>query len=613
MDVKTDIINEFNLEEELAKLPKAPGVYIMHDKTEGILYVGKAKVLHNRVRQYFRKGYGHNNSGKIKRMVSQVAYFEYIVTKTEVEALVLECNLIKKHRPKYNTLMTDDKGYPYIKVFMNEDFPRLIYSHSMKKDKAKYYGPFINRASVKMIIELLNKSYGLRFCQKKINYDNRTDRPCLYYQMGMCTGACGGKIDADDYMARLEKAITFLNGNSKELRSELVERMKAYSEELEFEKAGEIRDLIKCVDEITDKQMVSHNDKDNRDMIAVARGENDTVVTTFIVRDGKLIGRENHHMNVNIEDSDSEILEEFIKQFYMGVPYVPREICVNVELEEATLIEEFLGEIRGAKTSIIVPQKGDKKKLLDMALDNANLVLSQDMERIKRKEKRTSGACQEIAEKIGIKKATRMEAFDISHIGGTLTVASMVVFENGEPKKNAYRKFKLQSIAGPDDYGSMKEVLSRRYTNENLGPLPDVIMMDGGKGQINVAKMVLDSLGIDIPVCGMVKNDKHQTRALIYEDEEILFDKSSDALLMVTALQDEAHRFAISYHRSLRGKNQIKSILDGIPGVGEKKKAALIAYFGSPNVIKDAGTEELVKVDGINESLANVIYEYFHS
>ncbi len=602
----------FNIEEELKKLPNSPGVYIMHDEHDGILYVGKAINLHNRVRQYFQTGHGHNNSRKIAKMVEQIAYFEYIVTASEMEALVLECNLIKEHRPKYNTLMTDDKGYPYIKITVEEDYPRLIYSHSMKRDKSKYFGPFTNGKAVRDMIDLLNKLYQLRTCSKRLPKEMGKDRPCLYYQIGQCKAPCNGYISKEDYRANVDKAISFLNGNHKEVLSALTLEMKKLAEEMEFEKAAEKRDLIESVKHIVEKQQISKTSSEDRDVIAYATNEDDIVVTVFFVREGKLLGRDHFHMNGEGQEVSGEIITAFVKQYYSGIPYLPKEILVEEELEDKRIIEDYLSERRGSQVRINVPLKGDKKKLLDLAKDNAKLILDQDIERIKRQEKRTVGATREIAKLLGIESARRMEAFDISNISGCLGVASMVVFEDGRPNKKAYRKFRLNTVMGMDDYASMKEVLSRRFTDERMDVLPDVIMMDGGKGQVNVAIKVLDSLGLDIPVCGMVKDDNHRTRGLYYNNVEVEFPKGSEAILMITALQDEAHRFAIEYHRQLRSKNQVHSVLDEIPGVGPARRKALIKHFKELENIKNATLEELEGVEGIPASTARYIYDFFH-
>lgn len=603
----------FDIEEELSKLPKHPGVYIMHDNHDSILYVGKAVNLHNRVRQYFRSGHGHNNSPKIAKMVSQIAYFEYILTGSEMEALVLECNLIKEYRPKYNTMMTDDKGYPYIRLTVEEEYPRLMYSHNIKRNKSKYFGPFTNVRSVKDTIELLNKLYCLRTCNKRLPKEIGRDRPCLYYQIGQCKAPCNNYISKEEYNRNVGRAVEFLNGNRKDIINRLTEEMNQASMDMEFEKAAEKRDLIESIKHIFDKQNMNKTGGDDRDIVAYAANDNDIVVSIFFIREGKLLGRENHHMNGSVEDRSGEVLNAFIKQFYSGTPYLPKEIVVQSEVEETEILEEYLSTLKGSQVKILVPQKGDKKKILNLAMENASLVLKQDVERMKRQEKRTVGAVNEIAEILGIPSADRMEAYDISNISGTLSVASMVVFEKGKPKKNAYRKFRLTTVDGPNDYASMKEVLSRRFTDEKMNIYPDVIMMDGGKGQVNVARMVLDSLGLDIPVCGMVKNDNHRTRGLYYDNREVEFKKGSEAILMITALQDEAHRFAIEYHKQLRSKKQVHSVLDDIPGVGPARRKALLLHFKDVESIKKATVEELAALPEIPDSTAKYIYSFFNS
>ncbi|MBR6218446.1 MAG: excinuclease ABC subunit UvrC [Eubacterium sp.] len=602
----------FDIEYELGKLPNSPGVYIMHSSTGAILYVGKAVNLHNRVRQYFRSGHGHNNSPKIIKMVSQVAYFEYIITSSELEALVLECNLIKEHRPKYNTLMTDDKGYPYIRVTVEEPYPRVFMVHQMHRDKSKYFGPYTDKSAVKDIVGLLRKLYKLRRCNKKLPEQAMKDRPCLYYQIGECSGPCNLLISEEEYKENVRKAMDFLGGDYKETINSLTEEMKQYASSLNFEKAAKTRDLIESIRHIMDKQRISDVDGDDKDIIALSKNATDSVISVFFVRSGQLIGRENHHMSGDMTEADDQIIAEFIKQFYSGTPYVPKEILTEYVIPEDTLIEDYLTEISGHKVKLTRPQKGEKVKLLQLAKENASLVLSQDIERIKRKEKRTIGATMEIAEILGIEKASRMEAFDISNISGYLSVASMVVFENGEPRKNAYRKFRLRTVTGPDDYASMKEVLSRRFTDDKLGTLPDVLMMDGGKGQVNVAEAVLNSLGLEIPVCGMVKDDNHRTRGLYYKDQEVLFKRGSEAMHMITALQDETHRFAIEYHKTLRSKEQVHSLLDDIPGIGPKRRKVLMQHFKDLDAIRNASTEELAQVPDLPENAAAAVYDFFH-
>ena len=602
----------FNFEEELGKLPHSPGVYIMHSSTEEILYVGKAVDLHNRVRQYFRKGHGHNGSLKIAKMVSFISYFEYIVTSSEMEALVLECNLIKENRPRFNTLMTDDKGYPYIKVTVGERFPRVVYSHRMARDKSKYFGPYTDRGAVHDTVALIKKLFKIRNCNKDLNKSDLTERPCLYYQIGQCSAPCAGLITPEEYGKQIESAMHFLNGNYKDIIDNLKLEMQDHASKLEFEKAAEKRNLIDSINTVMERQKVSNSTGNDKDIIAIAKNSTDAVISIFFVRDGNLLGRDNHHMSVDESDSDSEIITEFVKQYYNSTPFVPKEIITVSPLCEEKLIEEFLEDKKGQRVYIHVPQKGEMKALMKLAQDNAELVLSQDIERIKRHEKRTIGACKDIADLIGVDKVSRMEAFDIAHISGYNQVASMVVFENGEPKKNSYRKFKLKTLEGADDYAAMKEVLSRRFTDEKLSVLPDVLMMDGGKGQVNVAEMVLDSLGIDIPVCGMVKDDNHRTRGLYYKNVELEFPKGSEAINMITALQDETHRFAISYHKLLRSKEQIHSILDDIDGIGPKRRKALLLYFKNIEAIKNASVEELAEVDGMNSAAAEKVYEFFN-
>ena len=602
-------ITRFDIEEELKKIPKEPGVYLMHDKHDEILYVGKALSLHSRVRQYFQTGHGHGGSLKIARMVSQIAWFEYIVTSSEMEALVLECNLIKEYRPKYNTMMTDDKGYPYIRVTVEDAFPRVLYSHNMKRDKSRYFGPFTNAGAVHDTIELINKLYKLKTCNKKLPRDIGKERPCLYHQIGQCTAPCSGAVSAEEYRKQIDGAISFLSGNHKDILKSLEEQMREYAASLEFEKAAEARDLMESVKHISDKQQMSSTEGEDRDIIAYAANETDAVVSVFFVRGGKLLSREHHHMRATVEDAEAELLAAFIKQFYTGIPYLPKEILVPAEPAEREMLENYLSDRRGSRVTIGIPQRGDKRRIMEMATENARLVLSQDMERIKRQEKRTLGAVREIASLIGVEKASRMEAFDISHISGTLSVASMVVFEDGKPKKNAYRKFRLSGDIGNDDYASMKEVLSRRFTDERMEVLPDVLMMDGGRGQVNIATMVLDSLGLDIPVCGMVKDDNHRTRGLYYNNKEVEFPKNSEALLMVTALQDEAHRFAIEYHRKLRAKNQVRSVLDEIPGVGPARRKALLKEFKDVEHIREAELEALTRV--VPKTTAEAVYEFF--
>lgn len=602
----------FNLEEELKKLPHTPGVYLMHNRTDEIIYVGKAIDLYNRVHQYFQKGY--KRSPKIEKMVSHIAWFEYIICASEIEALVLECNLIKEHRPHYNTMLTDDKGYPYIKITVNEDFPRILYSHQMHRDHCRYFGPYTNAHSVKDTIELIKKIYHIRSCSKQLPRDIGTDRPCLYYQIGQCPAPCQGYITKEAYGVNIANAISFLNGNYKGVIDDLTKKMTSLADEMEFEQAAEIRDLIESVRHIAEKQRADSTRNDDRDIIAMAAGTMDEgVISVFFVRSGKLIGREHFHMTGIMQETYSETMSAFLKQYYASTPYLPKEIILENNVAEEDLITEYLSERRGSRVHLIVPAKGEKMQLLKLAKDNAFLVLNQDMEKLKREQERTSGAAKELASLINVPSARRLEAFDISHISGYHSVASMVVFEDGRARRNEYRKFKLRTIDGPDDYASMKEVLTRRFTDERFSIMPDILMMDGGKGQVNIALEVLDELGLNIPVCGMVKDDYHRTRGLYYNNVEITFPSGSQAFNMITRLQDEAHRFAIEYHRSLRSKSQIHSVLDDIEGIGPVRRKELMQHFKNIDNIKEASVNELAEPPSMNKTAAEKVYEFFHS
>lgn len=599
----------FNFEEELKKLPKEPGVYIMRDDKDVILYVGKAINLHNRVRSYFRENIGRGPM--IDKMVSLIARFEYIVTDSELEALVLENNLIKEHRPRYNTMLKDDKSYPFMKVAVQEDFPRVLFARQMKRDGAKYFGPYTSATAVKDTIELLKKLYGIRTCNKSLPKEIGMGRPCLYYQMKQCAAPCQGYISKEEYGKRVEKLLAFLNGDYKKVIADLTAKMKEKAENFEFEEAAEYRDLIESVNHVTGSQRVVKTGGIDRDVIAMARKEEETVVSVFFVRDGKLLGREHFHLERSGEDTGSQIIETFIKQYYNGTPFVPNELLTEFAVEEQELLEQWLSKRRGGRVHIITPQKGEKHKMIDLARENARVVLSRDLEKMKREEARTVGAAKQLAEMLHIPCADRMEAFDISNTSGYQSVASMVVFEKGRARKNAYRKFKLKTVTGPDDYKSMEEVLTRRFTDERFDVLPDVLMMDGGRGQVNVALRVLADLKIDIPVCGMVKDDNHRTRGLYFNNEEISFPRNSEVFGMITRLQDEAHRFAITYHKQLRGKEQVHSILDDIKGVGPARRKALMQHFKGIDQIKAATVEELMEVKGMVPQVAEEIYRFF--
>ena len=600
----------FDLKEELKKLPDSPGVYLMHDKNDEIIYVGKAIRLKRRVSSYFR--HMNNRSPKIEKMISLIDYFEYIVTDSELEALVLENNLIKEHKPKYNTMLKDDKSYPFMKVTVQEDFPRVLFARQMKRDGAKYFGPYTSAAAVKDTIELIQKLYGIRTCNKSLPKEIGLGRPCLYHQMKQCAAPCQGYISKEEYALRIDKLLGFLNGDYKKVLAELEQKMKEKAAELEFEEAAEYRDLIESVQHVTGSQRVVKTGGIDRDVIAMARKGLETVVSVFFVRDGKLLGREHFHVEHSEEDTGSQIITAFIKQYYEGTPFVPNELLTEFAVEEHSLLEEWLGRRRGGRVHIITPQKGEKSKMIDLARENASVVLSRDLEKIKREEARTVGAANELAQMLGLPSADRLEAFDISNTSGYQSVASMVVFEKGRARKNAYRKFKLRTVSGPDDYKSMEEVLTRRFTDERFDMYPDILMMDGGRGQVNVALKVLDELHLNIPVCGMVKDDNHRTRGLYYNNKEISFPRNSEVFGMITRLQDEAHRFAITYHKQLRGKEQVHSILDDIKGVGPARRKALMQHFKEIGRIKNAAVEELSSVEGVTPQVAEEIYRFFH-
>ncbi len=619
---------QFDIAEELKKLPNKPGVYIMHDKYDTIMYVGKAINLKNRVRSYFRPNVGRGPW--IDRMISLIARFEYIVTDSELEALVLENNLIKEYRPKYNTMLVDDKTYPYIKVTIGEQYPRILLSREMKKDKAKYFGPYTNATAVKETIELINKLYKLRTCNRNLKPGEQNGRECLNYHINQCMAPCRGDIPVEHYLNQVNEALDFLSGNYGKILKSLESEMKSASEELRYEDAIYYRDLYNSVKQVAQKQKITDSEGEDKDILALAADEKDAVVQVFFVRGGKLIGREHFYMKSAGEHSKSEVLQSFMKQFYAGTPFVPKEIMIQEEIEESKIIEDWLTNKRGSKVYIRVPKKGAKEKLVELAFKNAALVLHQDKDRIKREEGRTIGAVKEIASLLDLEEVTRMEAFDISNINGFENVGSMVVYEKGRPKRSDYRKFKIKSVSGPDDYGCMKEVLTRRFLhgmeetkqleekkmNTEYGSFtkfPDLLLMDGGKGQVNIAQNVLDELHLSIPVCGMVKDDNHRTRGLYYHNMEIPIDRTSEGFKLITRIQDEAHRFAIEYHRSLRSKEQVHSILDDIPGVGPARRKAMMKHFGSLEEIKNADVETLIKVPEIPKNIAEEIYSFFRN
>ena len=612
----------FLIEEELKKLPGKPGVYIMHGEKDEIIYVGKAVSLKNRVRQYFQSS--RNKGAKIEQMVTHITRFEYIVTDSELEALVLECNLIKEHRPKYNTMLKDDKTYPFIKVTVNEPYPRVLFSRTMKKDKAKYFGPYTSSTAVKDVIELVRKIYMVRSCNRNLPCDCGKDRPCLYYHMKQCTAPCQGNVSEEAYKQNIGQVLHFLNGNYKETIDQLTEKMMAASEEMRFEDAAGYRDLINSIRRIGERQKITTYGEEDRDIIAVAMDESedlrehDAVVQVFFMRGGRLIGRDHFFLRVARGDTKAQVLSSFLKQFYAGTPFIPAEIMMQTEIEDGEIIEDWLTARRKQRVHIRVPKKGTKEKLVELAKENAWMVLSKDRERIKREEGRTIGAVKEIEDWLGLKDIVRMEAYDISNISGFESVGSMVVYEKGKPKRSDYRKFKIKWVQGPNDYASMEEVLTRRFTHESKGEydsfsiLPDLILMDGGRGQVNIARKVLGELGIDIPVCGMVKDDNHRTRGVYFNNVEIPIDTSGEGFHLVTRIQDEAHRFAIEYHRSLRSKEQVHSVLDDIPGIGETRRKALMRRFRSVENIRDASVEELSQTESMNVQSAEAVYQFFH-
>ena len=611
----------FDIQEELKKLPGKPGVYIMHDEKDDIIYVGKAISLKNRVRQYFQSS--RNKGAKIEQMVTHIRRFEYIVTDSELEALVLECNLIKEHRPKYNTMLMDDKAYPFIKVTVEEPFPRVMLARKMVKDKSKYFGPYTSAGAVKDTIELIRKLYQIRSCNRKLPRDIGKERPCLNYHIHQCKAPCQGYISQEEYRESVNEVIHFLNGNYDVILKELEEKMEEASEALEFERAIEYRELLTSVQKIAQKQKITDTAGEDRDILAVAVEEEDAVVQVFFIRGGRLIGRDHFYLKIAKGETQSEILSSFIKQFYAGTPYIPPRLMLPEEIEDRTVIEEWLTKRRGHRVRLIVPKKGTKEKLVELAKKNTQLVLSTDKERLKREEGRTIGAVKELEKLLGLTGIVRMEAYDISNTNGFESVGSMVVYEKGRPKRNDYRKFKIKGVQGADDYASMEEVLTRRFEHglrekeegKEMGGFtlfPDLILMDGGKGQVNVALRVLDKLRLNIPVCGMVKDDSHRTRGLYYQNEEIRIDKDSESFKLITRIQDEAHRFAITFHRQLRSQGQVHSILDDIPGVGPARRKDLMRHFENIEAIKNATVEQLKELPSMNEKSARDVYNFFH-
>ena len=617
----------FDIEEELKKLPDDPGVYIMHDSHDGIIYIGKAKSLTKRVHQYFQTS--HDEGIKKKQMVEHIAWFEYIITDSELEALVLECNLIKEHRPKYNTMLRDDKTYPYIKVTLGEQFPRVLFSRIAKKDGSRYFGPFSSPTAVKDTIDLVQKLFMIRNCSRKLPDTIGKERPCLNFHMKQCQGVCQGYVSREEYAVNVERAMRFLNGDDKEILSELTKKMQEASDDMDFERAAQIRDQINSVKFCTQKQKITNTNGDDQDIVAFTAEGEDACAVIFFIRNGKLIGRDHFFMKTSDDISESEGLKSFLQQFYSGTPLIPHEIYAKCEPDDKESIEEWLSSRRGQKVTISVPKRGQKARLVELAEKNAKLVLSNDREKIKKEEGRTIGAMKEISKLLDIPGINRLEAYDISNTSGYQSVGSMVVFDHGKPLRSDYRKFRLRTVTGPDDYKSMREVLTRRFTHgreernerrekgldENEGSFtrfPDVIMMDGGRGQVNIALDVLRELSLDIPVCGMVKDDHHRTRGLYYNNVEIPIDKHSEGFKLITRLQDEAHRFAIEYHRSLRGAYQVHSFLDDIEGIGKTRRNALMKAYESADKMNEATVEELANVPSMNMLAAEKVYEYMH-
>lgn len=623
----------FHVEEELKKLPDKPGVYLMHDRNDTIIYVGKAVVLKNRVRQYFQSS--RNLTPKIRQMVQHIAWFEYIVVDSEMEALVLECNLIKEHQPKYNTMLKDDKHYPYIRV-TQEAFPRIMLARERKRDKARYFGPYTSAQAVHDSIDLLKKTYYVRGCSRNLPKEIGKGRPCLYYHLGQCKAPCQGLISEEEYAANLEQVLAFLGGEYAPVTKRLKAQMTEAAQAMDYEKAAEFRDLLYSVERLAERQRADDADNGERDIVAIATAGDEAVAQVFFVREGKMVGREHYYLTGVEQEERSAILTSFVKQFYSGTPYIPKEILLSAEIEEEDLIAGWLSERRGKKVYLRVPKKGEKEKLVELAEKNASMVLQKDAERIAEQEKRTKGAVKEIADWLGLTELRRIEAFDISNISGYENVASMVVFEDGKPKKTDYRKFKTKTVRGQDDYGSMREVLTRRFSHAkreleelknackdrpleeltamgSFTRLPELLMMDGGKGQVNVALQVLEEQGLAIPVCGMVKDDNHRTRGLYYNNAEIPVDTRSEGFHLITRIQDETHRFAIEYHRSFRGKEQTHSILDDIPGIGPARRRVLMRQFASLEELTQATEEELAKLPSMNQAAARQIYEFFHT
>lgn len=619
----------FDFQHQLKILPDKPGVYIMKNSLGEVIYVGKAKVLKNRVRQYFQNS--KNHSEKVRAMVKNIAEFEYIVTDSEMEALILECNLIKKYSPRYNIALKDDKFYPFIKITTNEDFPRVYVTRNFAKDGNRYFGPYTNGTAVYEVMGLIKKLFPLRTCKKAIVEGGEPTRACLNYHINLCKAPCAGYVSKAEYWKMIDEIINILNGTDTSIIKNLKLEMEKAAEELEFEKATKIRDRILAIELISEKQKMFTVKEGDEDFIDLYTDEKDGCAQVFFVREGKVTGRE-HFMIENISDDPvKEVISSFIASFYGGTAQIPKTIYVPEEIEDQELIEKFLTEKRGSKVWIKVPKKGDKKNLLDMVRNNAKIMLDQFKEKMVEEKELNKSALTELADVLGLDSLpARIEAYDISNIQGVDSVGTMVVFENGKAKNSDYRRFKIKSVKGPNDYESMREILSRRFSHglEEVNKIkernleyskgkfcifPDLIMMDGGKGQVNIALEVLKDFGIEIPVCGLVKDDKHRTRGIIFNNEEILIRRGSGLMNLITRVQDEVHRYAITYHRSLRDKRTLHSILEDIPRIGEKRRRNLLMKFGSIDNIKKASMEELLDTPGIDKRAAESIKQYFSS
>ncbi len=615
----------FDIKEQLKKLPDKPGVYLMKDENGEIIYVGKSKSLKNRVSQYFRSQKGH--PPKVKAMVKVIKEFEYIITDTEVEALILEANLIKKHKPRYNVLLRDDKSYPYIKITLNEKYPRVLKTRRVIKDSARYFGPYINVDAVNQTLATIEELFPLRKCKRNLEQNN--ERPCLNYHIKKCLGPCTGKVNHDEYMEMIDQIVLFLGGKQDILIKELEGKMAKAAQELHFERAAKYRDRINALKNLAEKQKIVSTSDADQDYISMAISDDKVCIMVFFVRSGKLVGRE-HYILEGTEDMErSEILSTFVKQFYSSTSFIPKEILAHENMEDSEVIESWLSQKRQSKVTVKQPMRGEKKKLLELVYKNALEYLTKFEEKINRDKEYSQKVLNEIKYILGLDHLPkRIEAYDISNMYGVFSVGSMVVFENGKPQNSGYRRFKVRTIEGPNDYGSMQEVLFRRFKRgieENqmlkeqgisfekgkFSIFPDIVLVDGGKGHVKAAEDVLVALGLNIPVAGMVKDDKHRTKGLIYKGDEIYLEKRSYGFKLIAKIQEEVHRFAISYHKTLRDKSMVQSVLDEIPGIGKKRKKELLKHFGSIEKIRKASVKELKEVDGMNTKSAKSVYEFF--